>query len=659
MQTTETITPIPLRLEVKAEILADAITTDTIHFLTQWNQIGPLHTQFIRELSSCYATQYFGNLPHRIIWPAHPGLGKTTCLRFFLLNVIRQLRSGSVPPQIQRDILVCSNQVAELEDHILFLKDQLGADVPEIGLYHTKQETGGFMRRVSVINEADSKQYPILFATQNLIRKRGENLHRSRESDVRLKFGQVAFTPNGPRLLCWDEEAIATKASHVNIEQLRRFRRRYKESGRKNLDLFIQNVVDPVLEQVDSGQRTRTGAFNIHVPQLEYWDGQTAKQILNSTPAAREYGENYLRPARQLASWQGDSAVIHFNTNTANGDPTGIVMDYVIEVPSELSRAVVTDASAATNKLIQLDRNLHQAPFMTQHGHELKRYDNVRLYVQTKPSGKSSFLEGDCISIDWKVLLLSVVPKLRLLSPPGPSLIVTFKGSKKPDQHVEEIRNLLHEEDQDQLRFTTYGKHRGDNQWSNCTSVILAGTFHRDEGELSSLARSQTRRPLDDSAQPFTTKELVHSQTASDIQQALSRGVCREVMVVNEVTQAKPMTAFIGLSKRELPHVVAHLRTCFPGIQIFDITTGDKLTEAVLLSIKSKVQKGLSDYLSVTDDSVVKSKTIKTLVEEMLGQTFSSALWSSAQKEVHIPGWTRTGHSWTRTSERHKEPSSL
>jgi hypothetical protein len=121
-------------------------------------------------------------------------------------------------------------------------------------------------------------------------------------------------------------------------------------------------------------------------------------------------------------------------------------------------------------------------------------------------------------------------------------------------------------------------------------------------------------------------------------------------MAVNEVTQAKPMTAFIGLSKRELPHVVAHLRTCFPGIQIFDITTGDKLAEEALLSIKSKVQKGLMDYLSLTEDKVVKSKTIKALLEELLGQSFSSALWSSAQKDVHVPGWTKAGHSWIRTS---------
>jgi hypothetical protein len=75
MQTTETITPVPLLLEIKAEILADEVTAETIQFLTKWNQIGPLHAQFIRELASCYATQYFGNEPLRVIWPAHPGLG--------------------------------------------------------------------------------------------------------------------------------------------------------------------------------------------------------------------------------------------------------------------------------------------------------------------------------------------------------------------------------------------------------------------------------------------------------------------------------------------------------------------------------------------------------------------------------------------------------
>lgn len=632
------------------EYLTERVTSQTIDYLSQWNQVGDLHRQFINALANSYAQQLLGEEPRRLIWAAHPGLGKTTCLRFFLLNVIEALRENRIPEFARRGVLVCSNQVTELEDHILFLRDQLGDDLPEAALYHQKQETREFSRRIPVANEAELRNYPILFATQNLIRRRGTNLHRNGDAKAHIQFGLVTHNFHGVRLLCWDEEAIATKASHVNIDGLREFKRRHSQSSIKQLDHFVQRVVDEVLAQVEAGQqdlRDNT-AFNIHVPQLDPWESKDAKEFLSSSRAVREFGENYIKQARQLAHWQGDSAVIHFKTNTSSNEPAAIVMDYVIEVPSILERAVVTDASAATNKLIQLDKGLQHAIFMQIHGSELKRYDNVRLYVQTMPSGRTSFLDGDQISTAWKVVLMDVVPRLRQLSPPGHSLVITFKGSRSPDQYIKQIQNLLWEEDQDQLHYTTYGKHRGDNQWSHCTSVFLAGTFHRDEGELSSLARSQTRKPLVDQAQPFTTKELVHSQTASDIQQALSRGCCREVMTVGGITQAKPMNAFVGLSRRELPHVIKHLRECFPGIQIIDLASGGSLVEEELLSTKAKVQKGLMDYLTVSQETKIKASSIREILQEVVGQEFSSALWSSAQKEVHVPGWIRQGHSWVR-----------
>ena len=630
--------------------LTERVTTQAIEYLSQWNQVGDLHRQFITALANSYAQQLLGDEPCRLIWAAHPGLGKTTCLRFFLLNVIEALRENRIPDFVRRGVLVCSNQVTELEDHVLFLRDQLGDDLPEAALYHQKQETQDFTRRIPVANEGDLRGYPILFATQNLIRRLGSNLHRKGDAKAHVQFGMVTHDSHGLRLLCWDEEAIATKASHVNIDGLREFKRRHSQSSIKQLDQFVHRVVDEVLAQVEAGHQELNGntAFNIHVPQLDTWESKDANELLSSSRAIREFGENYIKQARQLAHWQGDSAVIHFKTNTSSNEPAAIVMDYVIEVPSILERAVVTDASAATNKLIQLDKGLKHAVFMLTYGSELKRYDSVRLYVQAMPSGRTSFLDGDQISTAWELVLMGVVPRLRQLSPPGHSLVITFKGSRTPDQYIKQIQKLVWKEDQDQLHYTTYGKHRGDNQWSHCTSVFLAGTFHRDEGELSSLARSQTRKPLVDQAQPFTTKELVHSQTASDIQQALSRGCCREVMTVGGITQAKPMNAFVGLSRRELPHVVKHLRECFPGIQIVDLASGGSLVEEELLSTNAKVQKGLMDYLSISQETKIKASSIREILQEVVGQEFSSALWSSAQKQVHVPGWIRQGHAWIR-----------
>ena len=639
-----------VRNQVFIEDLTAATSRETIEYLSTWNQVGELHQRFIRELAASYAEQLLGDEPCRMVFAAHPGLGKTTCLRFFLLNIIRFIRRGVMPENELRSVLVCSNQVTELEDHILFLKSQLGESIPELGLFHQKPDNREFQRRVPVIDEADVRRYPLLFATQNLIRRRGGNMHRHQHKHACKNFGTVTFTHQGVRLLCWDEEAVATKASHVNLEGLREFRRRYERSRYRNLDPFIEVVVDGVLAQAESGTRALEdgSTFNITVPKLDCWIADDTRSFLSSLHAAREYGENYIKQARQLANWQGGSAVIHFRTKTSSNEPAALVMDYVIEVPPVLDRAVITDASAATNKLIQLDNGLVHAAFMQLHGHELKRYDNVRLFVQTIPSGRTSFLDGDQISNSWMPVLSDAVPKIRRLSPAGHSLIITFKGAKTADRYIKQIRNLLSEEDQDQLHFTTYGKHRGENRWSHCTSVFLAGTFHRDESELSSLARSQTGRPLDDEAQPYTAKELVHSQTASDIQQALSRGVCREVMTVDGITQAKPMNAFVGLSKRELPDVVKHLRDCFPGIQIIDCASGDSLVEEALISMKSQVRKELIDYLSTSTDSKVKSSSIKTVLEEAISAPFSSALWSSVQKGVHIPGWKQRGHSWVR-----------
>lgn len=640
----------PINIEHLKRDITNSTVAQTIRFMQQWNQLSDLHTEFIRQLATSYVEQLLGDTPQRLIWAAHPGLGKTTCLRFFLINVIKAWRAERIPDHVFRGILVCSNQVIELEDHILFLEEHLGS-MPEVGLYHQKQDSKDFKRKVPVVNADDLRSYPLLFATQNLIRKRGGNLHRKMGETTVKQLGSVTHTKHGVRLLCWDEEAIAAKASHINIEALREFQRRHERRPNKRLTEFIDLIVNPVLQQVDDGVdqlKTKDSSFNVFFPQLNHFYMQDVRNILNSPYCSREFGENYVKQARQLADWQGGAGAIHFLTNSS--EPSSIVMDYVIEIPSILDRAIVTDASAAVNKLIRLDKNLVHAQFMLHHGHELKRYDNVKLFIQAMPSGRTSFLEGGQITTAWKMVLMDVIPRIRKLSPQGESLVITFKGVKANDEYIKQIQALIPDDDLKQTRFTTYGKHRGDNQWSDCTSVFLAGTLHRDEGELASLARGQTRQPLDDSLQPYTTKELVHSQTASDIQQALSRGSCRSVITLGSNTHAKPMNAFLGLSKTELPHVIKHLRECFPGIQIIDLATGESLVEEALLSTTDKLRNGLIHYLQVCREDKVKGVVIRELLEQQLGILISGPTWTRANKEVFVPGWERRGYTWMRTS---------
>ena len=78
---------------------------------------------------------------------------------------------------------------------------------------------------------------------------------------------------------------------------------------------------------------------------------------------------------------------------TTTKEGKGALMDFVIELPDELTRAVITDASAAVHKLIQLDDTITQPPFILDQGPKLKSYENLKLMTKEFRSGKGSFLE--------------------------------------------------------------------------------------------------------------------------------------------------------------------------------------------------------------------------------------------------------------------------
>ncbi len=622
--------------------LANNIQANATKFLKEYNDLSLLHHDLIDELIANYTYQLFQEgAPTRQVWAAHPGLGKTTCLRFFLLEVIRSIRSGELDPLTLSGILVCSNQVTELEDHIIFLQEQLGDSAADVlGLYHTKPNSRDFTARVGISTINQLKKLPIIFATQNLIRRKGSDLHQSK-GQAQERLEEICFYKDEVRFLCWDEEAIATRACHANISYLKEFRRRATNAAKYSKLLTpLVDVIKKVIRQVEDSTIQRVKSFNVRVPSLEVEQILPIEMYLRSQSATKELGQNYIKHALQVLKWQGETAVVH---NSKEGD--GTVMDFVIELPDALERAVITDASAATNKLIKLDSTMTLASFIQEHGSRLKQYDNLSLFIKPTPAGRSSFIQADHIDDSWYEIIRYAVALL----PAADSLVITFKGSDaRPDAHIREIKEILSEEDLGRFRFTTWGKHRGSNQWKDCQNVFLFGTLHLDEAMLSSLARAQTRNPLEDDLQPYSTRELIHSQTASDIQQALSRGSCREVSTIDGVTQANPMNAFLALSKRELPYVVGHLRSCFPGIQIFDVDTQALMQEEKYLSLSEKVSGCIQEYLSVAKTDSVKTKDIKAWIEDHLDIVIDKSLWSRAKENAHTPGWIRKGQSYAR-----------
>lgn len=108
--------------EQQASDAAAMVAHYSLSFLQRFNGLTPLHRQFIKELAGYYTANYLGSSVRRLVVTAPPGLGKTSTLRFFLQWAIKMVGWGNGA----KGILVCSNQIEELENHYRWLEGALG-----------------------------------------------------------------------------------------------------------------------------------------------------------------------------------------------------------------------------------------------------------------------------------------------------------------------------------------------------------------------------------------------------------------------------------------------------------------------------------------------------------------------------------------------------
>jgi hypothetical protein len=70
---------------------ASVVAHETCQFLSQYNQLTPLHRRFIRELAWYYLGNYLGSTPERLVVTALPGLVNSSCLSFFLRLFVKMV----------------------------------------------------------------------------------------------------------------------------------------------------------------------------------------------------------------------------------------------------------------------------------------------------------------------------------------------------------------------------------------------------------------------------------------------------------------------------------------------------------------------------------------------------------------------------------------
>ncbi|CAK6687298.1 hypothetical protein [Synechococcus sp. CBW1107] len=101
--TTPTSPPTPQAQ--RAIAVVQQIHQDVLAFMSQFNEIGDTHSQFLHQLIQHYVNNWVGLANDRVLISAHPGMGKTTCLRFFMRWLLLELLQGNMPGGAKKGLL--------------------------------------------------------------------------------------------------------------------------------------------------------------------------------------------------------------------------------------------------------------------------------------------------------------------------------------------------------------------------------------------------------------------------------------------------------------------------------------------------------------------------------------------------------------------------
>jgi hypothetical protein len=223
------------------------------------------------------------------------------------------------------------------------------------------------------------------------------------------------------------------------------------------------------------------------------------------------------------------------------------VLWHRVTVPQELDRVLVLDASYPIRQLCKLDETLQPASRLSDV--RVKSFDNVTVHQLRAYGGRHSVEDAFREQRrEKRAVSREVVEVVKGIPADESVLIFTFK------KRAVDISRILLDDLADagvdvkaelpgkrrRINVLTWGDETSLNEYAHCENVILAGVLHRSLLDLAAAAVGQ----LDDRDADLGTKrlkDLLESEIAHSVFQAISRGKCREI----DLGQAKPMKAWL------------------------------------------------------------------------------------------------------------------
>lgn len=571
----------------------------------------------LREILETYTLMATGKVTGRYAFPLATGLGKTQSISAWL-SAVNSLGLDHI------SVAVCTSKVEALCDLKRDLVENFGVPERKIGLFHSylygpgKLGRSGYASLPSTKGN-DSKQ--IILVTHNRVRgKCGPekyNVYQGRPRD----------------LLIWDESLIISDTRAIGHREV------------KASLAWLQAMTDGTRDKRRDACEYLQQCFEVLNGELERLTtgGEPAAIRMPQSERIQEFKAclGFTREVVPLKHFLDMSQTDLRMTLTDQGSG---VITYDLVVPQELKNVVILDASYTIRDLEKLDGNITYAGKLSDN---ILSYRNVTIHQLRYWSGRSTMTDSfRRTKRESRKVSLEIADVVKQIAPDEGIILFTFKKQEVDFEKV--LKGDLRAEgiDTDAVlpggkpRFVwlTWGQETSLSRHSYCSNVIFVGVLHRDHVEISSAIAGQKNNLLT----PITSKfvrEVVRSEIAHCLYQAMSRGSCRII----KGRETRKMNVWLihkdqsirKLIDRVMPGV--NWKECHSKYIRKDDGKIDQLAEQV---VNHLVQQG-PEIVKVSTRAIKEALHLKNIPKT----TFTHVIESVCSKNT---GWLLEGRSMVR-----------
>jgi hypothetical protein len=572
------------------------------------------------ELLGGFTFLAFGIKKGRYAFPLPTGMGKTQSIVAWC---------AALHERGYRDVSVAVS-AGKVEALAQLKRDFIANGVPpeSIGLIHSFKHDAALTGELppgyaSEPSTADNDDRPIMLVTHSRI-------HRGNLTQFNEYKGKRR------NLLIWDESLLVSNSryiSHIDIKQALGYRTPKVGENSEAVRYFTQAV--ETIEAELLRQKAGLDPEVIHLPAL------TPSTIdLISTQIGTGTIEGVLREFLSMSQEP---------LRVAYTQQEGGLITYDITLPRELESIAILDASYPIRALEKMDKSIQLGGKFSSN---MKRYDNVTVHHLRSSSGRESMTKDFNKKKEDRRVSAEVCDLIAGIPKDEGIIVFTFK---KPEgviglRRTIDFKDLLMGDlkasgvdveadlpEGKRLVMLTWGQETSLSMYSYCKHVVFAGVLHRSHLDLASAMVGQVDNILHKITPP-SIKEVMTSEIAHSLYQALSRGACRKI----EGNQAHKMDAWLIHGNDEVRPL---LEQVMPGMMWLPW----KGKYLISNPVQRKIKEVINSYLEALSPDEIKVSTQKIRKQAKLDQvspsTFTRALNESLEDNQM---WALKGRSVVR-----------